>query len=51
MRLLVLLLGMLVLAPLLHEVIDLLFIDDVFLPPSSSTPPIRSAATSSCSAR
>ena len=31
MRLLVLLLGMLVLAPLLHEVIDLLFIDDVFL--------------------
>lgn len=31
MRLLVLLFGMLVLAPLLHEVIDLLFIDDVFL--------------------
>jgi hypothetical protein len=31
MRLLVLLLGMLVLAPLLHEVIGLLFIDDVFL--------------------
>lgn len=31
MRLLVLLLGMLVLAPLLHEVIDLLLIDDVFL--------------------
>ena len=31
MRLLVLLLGMLVLAPLLHEVVDLLFIDDVFL--------------------
>jgi hypothetical protein len=31
MRLLVLLFGMLVLAPLLREVIDLLFIDDVFL--------------------
>jgi hypothetical protein len=31
MRLLVLLLGLLVLAPLLHEVIDLLVIDDVFL--------------------
>lgn len=31
MRLLVLLLGMLVLAPLLHEIIDLLVIDDVFL--------------------
>jgi hypothetical protein len=31
MRLLVLLLGMLVLAPLLHEVIDLLVVDDLFL--------------------
>lgn len=31
MRLLVLLFGMLVLAPLLHEVVDLLVIDDVFL--------------------